>query len=101
MLSFVTALHIGSMELLVTSGSDFESSGVSPNFSNGSSFRLCSKDFFLDETSGLCEAECGEWSQLPDTTAAWFHPLIIMSYLLQILGAVVVVILSCISYKTM
>ena len=89
------------MEIPITSSSGSDSSGVAPNFSSGSSDRLCSKDFYLDETSGLCEAECGEWSQLSDATAAWFHPFITVVLLFQMVVVVVVVILSCINYKTM
>ena len=30
--------------------------------------RECSKDFYLDNSSGLCRPECGEWDQYTSST---------------------------------
>ncbi len=68
---------------------------------NGSIVSECSPDFYLDESSGLCRPECGEWSQISGHTEAWFHPLIFTMRSLQIVGGALLLIASCINYEQM
>ncbi len=57
----------------------------------------CTSGFYWDNTTGLCEADCGKWSALSGGAGlAWVTPVIIVLNTLQVIGAVVVVVLSCI-----
>ncbi len=77
------------------------SSGGASDSNIGLNVTECSPDFYLDDSSGLCRPECGEFFQLSDQTAAWLHPLIIVTLIIQILGGVLLLVVSCINYKQM
>ncbi len=77
------------------------SSGDASDSNIGLNITECSQDFYLDDSSGLCRPECGEFFQFSDQTAAWLHPLIIVALVIHILGGVLLLVVSCINYKQM
>ena len=65
--------------------------------------RNCSEGFFVDETSdlGLCTPECGEWWPQSATKRQAFDIVTITIVAVGVALTTVVVVLSCINYKTM
>ena len=63
--------------------------------------RSCSEDFFLDETTNLCLAVCGEWRPQSADQVQVLTIIILTSGATGVLLSIVVVTLSCLHYKTM
>ena len=64
--------------------------------------RNCSEDFFVDETSEfrLCTPECGEWRPLSDERVEVLTIVTLTSGALGLTLCLLVVLLSCLNYKT-
>ncbi len=55
----------------------------------------CTSGFYWTNSTGRCEADCGEWSALPGGGAlVWVTPVVIVLNALQVIGAAVVVVLA-------
>ena len=67
--------------------------------SNGTEI-MRSTDFYLDMEDNICKAECGKWKLYSDTLETVMVTLIIVAAAVGIIGGAVVLILSCINYKT-
>ena len=67
---------------------------------NGSSTNaiICNEGFYLD---GICRPECGEWEEFSHSTVLAFDTVVVLQAVAYLIGAVVVLILSCIRYKNM
>ena len=61
----------------------------------------CSQDFFLDNSSGLCRPECGEWDQYSPATRRAVYGVNITFALLTIIVCVVAIVWSIFRHKIM
>ena len=63
--------------------------------------RVCSEGFYIDEDTGLCVPECGVWEEFPHSFLVGVDAVVILSALINLLSSIVILVLSCISYKRM
>ena len=61
----------------------------------------CSRDFFLDNSSGLCRPECGEWDQYSPATRRAVYGVNITFILVTIIVCVVTFVWSIFRHKIM
>ena len=61
----------------------------------------CSQDFFLDNSSGLCRPECGEWDQYSPATRRAVYGVNITFALLTIIVCMVAIVWSIFRHKIM
>ena len=61
----------------------------------------CSRDFFLDNSSGLCRPECGEWDQYSPATRRAVYGVTITFALVTVTVCVVTIVWSVFRHKIM
>ena len=75
--------------------------GENDTILNTSTGRVCSEGFYIDEDTGLCVPECGVWEEFPHSFLVGVDAVVILSALINLLSSIVILVLSCISYKRM